>query len=220
MEQCQCLTKEGSGPRCTRQIGEGKEFCWQHVNCKFPIPKPPLPSIPEEPIVKLVNVPPKKIVPKKVIKRFDRIPTKDLEFLNKLEWDMQLSPADYRPQNGYYNVEIFDNRSKKYRGFTEDEVAFFEHVNSNLQRVRVENPMNLEYELNKLLLKEKYDKFLTLPNEDGISLLDIFLEIYEEVKRVTTLIYQDFSKAEFNHLFFRGFIEKEDKDGVYYEYVR
>ena len=66
MDQCQCLTKEGSGPRCTRHIPEGKEFCWQHGNCKFPIPKPPPIVIPEEPIVKLVNVPPKKKIATKI----------------------------------------------------------------------------------------------------------------------------------------------------------
>ena len=133
---------------------------------------------------------------------------------------MTLNPADYREQTNYYNVEIFDKHSKHYRGFSEADQQRFERVNENLRAVKVENPIILEYEKDKLLPREKYDKFLIIRNEEGLSLLDIFLTIYEEVQRLTTEIYQDFSEAEFKYLFYRGFDEEEDENGVYYTYVR
>lgn len=223
MEQCHCFTKEGSGPRCHRHTSEGKAYCWQHVDCKFPVPKPEPTVISEEPIAKIVNVknPPKKAVTKKPIQQFERLPTKDFELINELEWDMTLNPSDYREHENYFNMEVFDRKTKKYRGLNKTEQERFEEPIPNLQHLKIENPITLEYEKKNILLpREPYDKFLMINNKNGISLLDIFLTVYDEINRITSLIYQDFSEAQFKYLFFRGFKEVDDKNGVHYSYIR
>ncbi len=37
MTQCQCLTKNGQGSQCSRQINDGNQFCSQHQNCSHPV---------------------------------------------------------------------------------------------------------------------------------------------------------------------------------------
>ncbi len=37
MTQCQCLTKNGQGSQCSRQIKDGEQFCSQHQNCSHPV---------------------------------------------------------------------------------------------------------------------------------------------------------------------------------------
>jgi len=34
--QCQCLTKQGQGPRCSRNAIPGQLYCYQHQNCEHP----------------------------------------------------------------------------------------------------------------------------------------------------------------------------------------
>ena len=58
MSRCQCLTKEGKGPQCTREVQGIQQFCWQHQDCKTPVD--------EASSVKQVT---KKPPPKKIINR-------------------------------------------------------------------------------------------------------------------------------------------------------
>ena len=51
MIRCQCMNRNGKGPQCSRRVNEKKnrQYCWQHVLCKYPISsslnKPQLPRI-------------------------------------------------------------------------------------------------------------------------------------------------------------------------------
>lgn len=39
MNKCQCLTKNGKGPQCQRDVSHDQIYCYQHQNCQNPIPK-------------------------------------------------------------------------------------------------------------------------------------------------------------------------------------
>ena len=68
MSRCQCLTREGKGSQCTREVPADERFCWQHQNCKTPI------YVSENsPAIKSQTVktgPTKKVPPRQKIERF------------------------------------------------------------------------------------------------------------------------------------------------------
>src|SRR5581483_5483370 len=104
--QCQCLTKDGKGPQCTRQLPEGEQFCWQHQNCKTPVAAPEAEEEAEEIVTK--KAPTKKTIKKKEAPQPKTIPFKPETYIELLPRELVEELLLYMPLNELFLLSIFN----------------------------------------------------------------------------------------------------------------
>ena len=132
MVRCQCLTKEGKGSQCTRQLPEGERFCWQHRDCRTPVVK----SVPLEnkstekvDVKTYLNIIPRELIEELLI----LLPFQDLvgnkefwgKYLTRQFWIKRLSRKSRMPPEAFIDL-LHEPDDEKFMIFTEafDENAF------------------------------------------------------------------------------------------------
>lgn len=150
----------------------------------------------------------KRIVPAAPLpkRHYGRLTKNNLDLLNRFYGDLLREPGQ--------SVE-----ADMLNWTDKDEVAL-NKPQADLKRIRILNPVAINFEANESLPKIDYDKFIILENPEGIAPIDILNALFQEFTRVNQELGSDESnEPALLFTLFQKLVPHEDDEGPYYSVV-